>query len=312
MPPVAVGEVQPVSRMDDLVGAELVQIGQIFHRDPVIPCDRVERVSRPDDMMSLPRAAVMEARRELGLRERNPEIRSFPDRSGRAESVHRAEVLDADRELPRKSLERVASSNRITSDLDERILEVPLVSPAGHRRSEAFRNADRPAAGRYHTAMKMRVELTQLQSIDRHCVGEKGQRERSHHRDLVEIHLRWVGDREAVSLGGRRQDDRRIERWDVAASLAREGSGFEELPERGGAMLPQRAAHTAGTAVVRGEREWPVAEHPVQILQKRGCRDRRFPRIRPFIDPPVDPQTVLPPRRRHELPHPVRARAGSE
>ena len=67
------------------------------------------------------------------------------------------------------------------------------------------------------------------------------------------------------------------------------------------------ALHAAGAAVVRSQREVPVAvEHLARASQVLRRRDRRLFRIRPLVDIPVAAQAVFRRRAGHELPDALR------
>src|SRR5262249_4839306 len=100
-------------------------------------------------------------------------------------------------------------------------------------------------------------------------------------------------------------DDGREDHRDVVARLAwKQARLVRELPEIGLSTKLHRVLKTAWSAVVRGERQMPVAveqlaEHG-QIL--RGCNRRLF-RVGPLVNVPILPKSVLETGSPHELPH---------
>ena len=83
-----------------------------------------------------------------------------------------------------------------------------------------------------------------------------------------------------------------------------------QRPEVVAAVALHRPLHAARPAVVRGQRQVPVAvEHAAQRLEVLRRRTRGLVRIRPLVDIPVVLQAVFDRRRAHELPDALRTGA---
>ena len=116
------------------------------------------------------------------------------------------------------------------------------------------------------------------------------------------VHLR---QRQAVHL--RCGDDvlDRLQLRHVIAGLGwHQGRQAIEIGRQAGSLvLRNRALHRAFTPVVGGQRQLPVAEHAVQLLQIGQCRIGRGQHVTPLVLEHVLLELEVKAGRRNELPH---------
>ena len=155
--------------------------------------------------------------------------------------------------------------------------------------------------------------VERLNLIDRRVrpLGDPAKVDGAPKRDLVESQRGTGLEVEAVLRGIAGDHDRRENHRHVLARFARQDPRFfRELPEIGDAGLPHRSLQPAGAAVVRRQRQIPVAlEQLVERRQVLRGGERRFFGIGALVDVPIVAEPVLRRRSLHELPDALRFHA---
>ena len=128
---------------------------------------------------------------------------------------------------------------------------------------------------------------------------------------LVQGQLGSGLDLETVRLGALGEDGRRDELGRVVRGLGGQVLAVRELPEVVGAAGGHRPAHPAGSGVVGGPGQQPVAlEHLVQVGEVGHGGVGGLDRVTAIVDPPVDAQDRTCAGAGHELPQARGARTG--
>src|SRR5205085_1030238 len=91
---------------------------------------------------------------------------------------------------------------------------------------------------------------------------------------------------------------------DEVFGLLEEVAAIAHFPEIAGSAFSEDAADVAFAGIVGGQREVPVAEHLVQILQIARRSVRRLDRIAALVDVAVNAQAIAASGTRNELPRP--------
>ena len=128
---------------------------------------------------------------------------------------------------------------------------------------------------------------------------------RAAQRDLVEVHrIVELDVVEPVLARIPRDRQHRHELGNVVLGLARQ----PQIPVVGGSLSLDGPQDGALAGVVGSEREWPVVEDRVEVLQVAGRRHGGLLRILALVHPLVDGQAEQTPGRAQELPRPDRGR----
>ena len=159
-------------------------------------------------------------------------------------------------------------------------------------------------AGRRAALAEVRIEALDHGLVGAGRAGDHRERDRGRHRDVVP-HLGGRGldgvepERRAVLADDRRRQHLRR----VPAVLPGEPVlVLAELVVVVGVEARDRLEHRAVADVERRERDVPVAEPLVEIVEVVHLRDRRAVRIAALVDPAIAAQPVDPRGFRHELP----------
>ena len=195
--------------------------------------------------------------------------------------------------LPRDPGQRLAAPHDVLDRRD------PLVGgDGGQTVGEPFGRADRHlqdevlVGRRRDLAAQRRVQLAQRLGVgpdDRREHGEAGGRR---HDDRLELQRRRRRRVEPEPLGVLGDDRRGDDRRHVVAGRQRELPQVDRIEEVLAVRAGHDLAHEVLAAVVRGQREVPVAELGVEVAQVGGRGAGRLLRIGALVEPPVGDQPV--------------------
>ena len=220
----------------------------------------------------------------------------------RADAVDRPQYLDLHAESGRDLSQRLAIAHPVGLPRHQRLVrQLQLCRehfrPVDRQKNRVFVGAgdDRPIV--------LRIEVLKL--VHRH-LGQLGgffQIDLARHPDDGEIRrVRDVGKIEPVLFGVADDVLERLQLRQVIARLVRHLEIGVAGREACFLVLRDRAGDVAFTPVVAGERELPVAEIAVELLEVRERAFGRGDDVAARVEPEILLQPVVRARRRHELP----------